>query len=329
MAERRTGRIIYKRDLSPILTIFRMVAGPGRELPPSNAGQYMALRRDDCPLTKKTGVGPDGRPTYGPDLDEHGEPRLGPVTHSYSISSAPWEQDAYGYVEFYIVLVMGRNGVSGRLSSVLMRMDPERDHTLTYVDRIAGTFTLEWLTGGFDHIVMVGTGTGLTPFVAMAKQLHHEAIGGQADDRRYTLLHTNRTYDELAYHSELLEIERGRAFDFVYVPTVSRPTPRDRDAGLIGTGRANNVLRHALGVPGKEHEAHARAAATGEELERAEWALARAEPVRLPQHLTADALRGRMPAGRTLLLTCGNPQSMDDISETAGRADLQFEKEEW
>ena len=273
MAGRKRGRVIYKKDLSPILTVFRMRAEPGSEVPPSNAGQYMALRRDDCPLTKKTGVGPDGKPIYGPDLDEHGEQRLGPVTHSYSIASAPWEHEAYGYLEFYLGLVMSRDGVSGRLSSVLLRMDPARDHTLTYVDRIAGTFTLERLAGRYDHIVMVGTGTGLSPFVAMAKQLHHEAMGGRRDDRRYTLFHTNRTYDELAYHSELLEMERGRAFDIVYVPTVSRPTPRDRDVGLIGTGRANNVLRHALGLPTKEHETHAGATAarSGLQFEKEEW----------------------------------------------------------
>ena len=31
--------------------------------------------------------------------------------------------------------------------------------------------------------------------------------------RTYTLLHTNRVYDELAYHARLLEIEREAAFD--------------------------------------------------------------------------------------------------------------------
>ena len=329
MVARRTGTIVYKHDFSSVLTIFRLAPESGQAFPPSAAGQYIALGRDDVPLTKRIGAGPDGRPKYVPDVDADGTPRTGRVVRAYSIASAPWEQDAYGYLEFYVVLVTGPHGASGRLSSMLLRMDTHQDRSLTYVDRIAGSFTLAERTDGYDHVVMVGTGTGLAPFVSTVKQLHHDAVTGRRDDRRFTLIHGNRTQDELAYHGELLEIERSRAFAFVYLPTVSRPRRRDRDGGLVGFGRANNILRHVLGLPTAEEVALDAARAAGNSLDQVEQAAARAEPAGLPRHLTAEGVRGRMPAGRTVLLICGNARGMADVEAAAGQAGIHTEKEEW
>ena len=329
MAVRRTGTIIYKRDLSPILTIFRVAPEAGHTFPPSIAGQYIALGRDDVPLTKRAGEWPDGRPRHVPDIDEAGVPRTGRTVRAYTIASAPSEQEAHGYLEFYVVLVISRDGLSGRLSSLLLRMDTDNDRELQYVDRIAGTFTLAERTRGYDHVVLVGTGTGLSPFVSMVKQLQEDAVAGRRDDRRFTLIHANRTHDELAYHRELLEIERARAFDFMYLPTVSRPAAQDRNAGPVGVGRANNVLRHVLGLPTAEEAALAAARARGMDSDRAENAVARSVRPGLPRHLTPEGVRVRMPPGRTMLLTCGNRQGMADIVAAAGEAGLDTDKEEW
>ena len=100
MAGRKTGTVIYKHDLSPILTIFRLTPEAGGVFPPSRDGQYIALRRDDALVTRKAGTGPDGKSIYVPDLDRAGRQKTGPVTHAYSIASAPWEQEQYGYLEF-------------------------------------------------------------------------------------------------------------------------------------------------------------------------------------------------------------------------------------
>ena len=255
MASRKVGTVTYKRDLSSILTIFRLMPEAGNPFPPSRAGQYIALRRDDCKLTRKTGVGSDDKPTYGPALDESGQQKIGQVTHSYSIASAPWEQEANGWLEFYVVLEVIKKGEVGRLSPVFLGLKPGTDDNVTYFDRITGNFTLDQRTDGYSSVLMVGTGTGLAPFIAMVKQLHYEAGNGGGDGRKYTLLHTNRTYEELAYHEDLLEMGAGRAkFDFVYIPTVSRPTERDRDDDRLGMGRANNVLRHLFDLPMKEEE---------------------------------------------------------------------------
>ena len=104
MAGRKVGTVTYKQDLSSILTIFRLMPAGGSVFPSSKAGQYIALKRDDCKLTKKVGVGDDGAKAYGPDLDDTGSQKIGAVTHSYSIASAPWEQEERGYLEFYVVL---------------------------------------------------------------------------------------------------------------------------------------------------------------------------------------------------------------------------------
>lgn len=329
MAGRKVGTVSYKQDLSSILTIFRLMPEDGSKFPPSEAGQYIALRRDDCKLTKKVGVGDDGSAIYGPDLDEAGQQKIGQVTHSYSIASAPWEQEEHGYLEFYVVLEVIKKGEYGRLSSVFMNLDPKANNKVTYFDRITGNFTLEQRTAGFESVIMVGTGTGLAPFIAMAKQLHHEASNGGGDGRKYTILHTNRTYEELAYHQELLEMERAAKFDFVYIPTVSRPAQRDLDDDGMGVGRANNVLRHMFDLPMKEEEVLAEAKAGKGDLARAEAGMKRTPKPELPKHVLPASLRERFDPAKTVILTCGNPWSMADIEQTAKRRNIKFEMEEW
>jgi len=329
MAGRRVGTVNYKHDLSSILTIFRLMPEPGSQFPDSRAGQYIALRRDDCKLTKKVGTAQDGKARYGPDLDEQGRQKIGPVTHSYSIASAPWETTEHGYLEFYVVLEVISDGTYGRLSESFFRMDPARDSSVTYFDRITGNFTLEDRTAGYQNVVMVGTGTGLAPFIAMMKQLQHEARLGHSDGRGYTVLHTNRTYDELAYHQELLDIEASGLLDFVYIPTVSRPKARDLADPKLGVGRANNVLRFICDLPIKEEETLAELRARGADTAAAEAALAKTVRPALPRHLAPQALQDRLDPAKTVLMTCGNPASMADIEQTANRNTIRFEMEEW
>lgn len=329
MAGRKTGKVVYKKDLSSILTIFRLMPEEGSIFPPSEAGQYIALKRDDCKLTKKTGIGTDGKPVYGPSLDDSGNQKIGSVTHSYSIASAPWEQEERGYLEFYVVLEVIKKDEHGRLSSVFMNMDQKNNDEITYFDRITGNFTLNQRTANYNNIVMVGTGTGLAPFIAMAKQLHRNATNGSGDDRKYTLLHTNRTYEELAYHQDLLDMEKAAKFDFLYVPTVSRPTTRDQNDASIGIGRANNVLRHMFDLPMKEEEVLAAAKSGKGDLVRAEAGMQRTPKPELPKQISAAGLHERLDPSKTVIMTCGNPWSMADIEQTAKTNSIKFEMEEW
>jgi ferredoxin-NADP reductase len=305
MVEMKPGRIKEWRELSSTLATFHLVPDNGGDFSAFEAGQYIALRRDDCLLTKKVKEGNEVR--YVPDLDEDGKQKRGPVTHSYSIASAPFEAARGNYLEFYVVLESG-SGVPGRFTESLFRIELGGDDRLAFVDRIVGDFTLGKRAAGFDHVLMVATGTGLAPFISMIKQLHFEAGHHAAPRARYTLLHTNRTYEELGYHRELLDIEASSSFDFVYVPSVSRPTARDRDDGRLGVGRANNLLRRVFGIPARESQA---------------------VPPELPQDRPLEMLQERINPSHTVVLTCGNPDGMADIAWIAAQTGMRFEKEDW
>ena len=306
MAELKVGTVVDLRKLSPVLAIFRLMPQSGSRFPDYLPGQYIALRRSGCHLTKRS-VGPDGLERLVPDLDESGRPKTGSITHSYSIASAPFESREGGYLEFYIVLERDEHGTIGRLSGSLFDMAPPND-TVTYVDRITGNFTLDKRAHDVGSVLLIGTGTGLAPFVSMIKELDHDARRGIVPQAKYTLLHTNRTYEELAYHQELLDIEAARRFDFVYVASVSRPSERDVADPRMGRGRANNMLRHMFGMPTKEAKD--------------------VTPV-LPRHISRDDLVKRFEPSRTVILTCGNPSSMDDIKYVADTQRIPFEKEDW
>ena len=303
--EMRHGRIADWQRLSSSLAIFRVFAENGRRVPSFEAGQYIALRRDDCLLTKKVKEGNEVR--YEPDLDADGKQKRGPVTHSYSIASAPFEAEESNCLEFYVVLERDGHEL-GRFTESLFRVESDGTDRLDYLERVVGNFTLPRRAAGFAHVLMVASGTGLAPFVSMVKQLHFEAQRNGAPRKSYTLIHVNRTYEELAYHRELLAIEDSNAFDFVYVPSVSRPTERDRADARLGSGRANNVLRHILGIPPRESQA---------------------VPPELPSVHSLDILQKRIDRPQTVVMACGNPDGMEDIAAIAARTGMRFEKEEW
>ncbi len=306
MMEMKHGRIAEWQRLSSSLAIFRLVANNGGRVPSFEAGQYIALRRDDCLLTKKVKDGNEVR--YVPDLDADGKQKHGPVTHSYSIASAPFETAEGKYLEFYVVLESDRNGELGRFTESLFRVDRKGTDRLDYLERVVGNFTLARRAAGFAHVLMVASGTGLAPFVSMVKQLHFESQRNGAPGKRYTLIHANRTYEELAYHRELIAIEASNTFDFVYVPSVSRPTARDRSDSHLGVGRANNVLRLIFGIPARE---------------------AQAVPPELPRDRSLELLQKRVDPSHTVVLACGNPDGMEDIAWIAAHTGMRFEKEDW
>ncbi|MEK6302635.1 MAG: hypothetical protein AABO41_18135 [Acidobacteriota bacterium] len=306
MPEWRPGRIVDWHKLSESLAVFRLVPLDGTTFPRFEAGQSIALRRDDCLLTKKVKEGTEVR--YIPDLDSDGKQKRGSVTHSYSISSAPFETEQGNYLEFYIVVERTLEGGPGRFTGSLFRIEDDASDRLSYMERIVGDFTLAKRAAGFEHVLMVATGTGLAPFVSMVKHLHFEARRDGGTQTRYTLLTANRTYEELAYHQELLDIEAANALDFVYVPSVSRPTARDREDVRLGIGRANNLLRHIFGFPPLEPNAVV---------------------PELPRERPLAMLQKRIDPSFTVVLTCGNPAGMADIEWTAGQTGMRFEKEEW
>jgi len=124
--------------LSPNLATFQLLPEPGGRFLEYQPGQYIALRREECQLTRRVVASGDER-RYVPDLDESGAPRIGPVTHPYSIASAPSESRDEGTLEFYVILERDAWGTLGRLSRSLFELELGRDDRLLYADRAAGS----------------------------------------------------------------------------------------------------------------------------------------------------------------------------------------------
>jgi len=328
MAAQKQGTIVHWQSLSPILATFRLAPEDASRFPGYVPGQYIALRRENCKLTRRI-TDPDGKVRYGPDVDDKGAPHYGAVTHSYSITSAPSETVQHGCLEFYVVLEKGETEYPGRFTESLFRDQPHGDSRLTYFDRIAGDFTLEKRTAGHSSVLLVGTGTGLAPFRSMIRQLHSEALSGKASSVRYTLLHANRTAQELAYHRELSDIEASRSFDFAYLPSVSRPSPRDMSDPTLGKGRANNLLRRLFDMPLKEEEMQPPNQPGTDGPIKPQPALAHVVRPVFPERHPVRELRRRLDLSSTVVLTCGNPSAMADVQAIASANQLRFEKEDW
>ncbi len=328
MAERRVGSAVLRFNLVPHLAIFRLVPQRGDAFPPYRAGQYIALRRDNCRLTKRVPL-PEGGFAYEPDLDELGAVKRGPVTHSYSIASAPFETEQQGWLEFYVILERNEAGQPGRLTESLFQIEPDEDHEIIYYTKIAGDFTLETRAQGYRNVLMVGTGTGLAPFASMIKQLNHEAVLGRTTSTRFTLIHANRTAAELGYHAALHAIMEVGKLDFVYLPTVSRPSSSDLSDPHIGKGRGNNLLRMLYDLPMREEEAMAAAGSDQRANVALEAEYARAVRPILPSYASKAELLRRIEPSSTLIMTCGNPSAMDDIARIAKKVGASFTKEEW
>jgi NAD(P)H-flavin reductase len=159
----------------------------------------------------------------------------------------------------------------------------------------------------------------------MVKQLHHDA--GARDGIRYTLFHASRETGELAFADELRAIEVEARIDFLYVPSVSRPAADQ--AAELGRGRANNLLRHVLGMPLKEDEDLEAAEGSGADVAAARLARERTVRPELPGHVDREHLRRRLTSTDTVVLSCGNPASMEDVHRVATVHEMRFEKEDW
>ena len=207
----------------------------------------------------------------------------GGETLLYSIVSAPFETRQHNFMEFFV--------------------NRDRDFSegdqMTFSDSASGDFTLE-RTLQFENVLFVGTGTGVAPFVSMVRNLDKTSVSGI----RYTLLHASRNFNELGYDKELSAIEAYRKFDFVYIPTVSRPSEDDWKIESLGKGRAGNLLRNLLNLPPK-----------GEAV--------------LPACLQNKDWKQRLDPRCTIILACGSHASVSDVQDVATETRIPFVKEDW
>lgn len=216
--------------------------------------------------------------SLGLDTPEHGF-----VVRAYSIAGSPLDHD----LEFYIALVE-----NGKLTPTIFAQElGAQFHFLKPV----GHFTLA--KGDKPTAVMVATGTGLAPFVAMIRSLWKAHQAGLLSTQRVILFHGASHVDELVYRDELTRYASDAHFDFTYICTSSRPDPARGWTSATGIGRVNEVVRLVLGAD-----------------------LPPDRTVALPDGVTVSGLRALIDPGLTAFYTCGNPGMIEDLRAPA--ADL-------
>lgn len=187
------ARIAQREDLPEGLLILR-VALDGGPPPAFEPGQFSQL----------------GLPVD----DGDGGTKL--LKRAYSIASPP----GLDHFEFF-VKVVDDGDLTGRIEGL------QPGDRLWVSDEPMGKFTLEPVPSDKD-LVLVGTGTGLAPFVSMAR--HYAGTGRW---RRLVVVHGCRLAAELGYRS-LFESMQAEDPSVTYIPTVTREPADSPWDGLRG-----------------------------------------------------------------------------------------------
>ena len=156
------------------------------------------------------------------------------IRRAYSIAS---ESRADEFLEFYLTVVM-----SGELTPRLFNL---KIKDRVYVGpKAVGVFTLDKAPG--KHILMIGTGTGLAPYMSM---LRSELVCN--GPRQFVVVHGARFSWDLGYRTELTGLARHCA-NFHYVPVITRPqedvTWRGR-SGYLQNLVASGAIEEDTGLP--------------------------------------------------------------------------------
>ena len=238
------------------------------------------------------------------------QPTDDPRPRQLSIGSTPLDLD---HLEFYVILVRDSredgSNIPGVFTGTLWRHKPGDE--ILYMPRPAGRFTLSRTSQ--PDAVCVATGTGLAPFVSMARTAWHEYQETGQVERRLTIVHGVSYADQLGYKDELERMAADPGFGLVYIPTISRPDSDPNFGEGMGRGRANDTVRL---ICGKEMSG-------------------RVEPW-LPDEPLA-ALQERMTPEGAALYLCGNPEMIADAKpvlaeqgfETEGRESQVITEDYW
>ena len=238
------------------------------------------------------------------------QPADDPRPRQFSIASTPADRTS---LEFYVILVRdadedGSNR-QGVFTGALWRHAPGDE--VLYMPRPAGRFVPS-RTSQHD-LVCAATGTGLAPFVSMARVFRQDFQRDGRLPRRLTVLHGVSYASQLGYRAELEELASHAGFELLYVPVVSRPSQDPGYEEPMGRGRLNDVLRMLCGEP----------------------AIGRVEPW-LPAEVH-DEVRGRLSVAGSAAYLCGNPGMISDVKEvlaaegfpTTGRESQVITEDYW
>lgn len=186
----KTLTLIYKKNLTEDLAIFRFQPTDGSLIDDFKSGQFVIL---------------------GHEMDDK------KIIHRpYSISSPPEEKR---YYEFYIK--WKEHPTFGKFTTFLFNMNI--GDKVSY-QKPAGNFCIEDFFPNGDpdrrQMILIATGTGLAPF--MSYILHLRNIG---TEKNIVLIHGVRHASELGYREilEKFETESNDSWNFKYLPTLSHP----------------------------------------------------------------------------------------------------------
>ena len=150
------------------------------------------------------------------------------IERAYSIVSAPHEP----LLEIFVELVP-----EGELTPRMWRM--EIGDTMSIRPRPKGIFLMD--PAATQHL-MLGTVTGVAPFVSMVRDHLHYG----RDGHHFYVIEGASYRDEFVYDVELARLAAAHPDVMTFVPAISRPT-EDRNVGWEGaTGRLNNIVADLL-----------------------------------------------------------------------------------
>ena len=258
---------------------------------------------DFCKLTDSdlavfTIVRPDGEPFFEFDSGQYvqlafwDQPVEDPRPRQYSIASSPLDR---GHLEIYVVLVRDEISDESERFGVFTRTlwGHQPGDEILYLPRPAGRF-LASRTSQQD-LVCVATGTGLAPFISMARKFWRSYQQTGRVERRLTIIHGVSRASQLGYNDLLREMALDTNFGLLYVPVVSRVQRESGATPEFSYGRANDLVRYVFGEP----------------------KLGEVDPWS-PPAVKAE-LQRRLVVGGSAVYLCGNPGMISDVRDLLER----------
>jgi len=154
----------------------------------------------------------------------------GGIERAYSIASSPDEDQ----IELFIELVPPPDG---NLTPLLNELNV--GDTVTMRLRAKGIFVLK---PEFKNHVMVGTVTGVAPYVSMMRKHLKES---ESSDKNFIILEGASYLDEFGYDEELMLLDKSNN-NVTFEASVSRPDEERNDSWTGYKGRVNNIILDRL-----------------------------------------------------------------------------------
>ncbi len=153
------------------------------------------------------------------------------IERPYSIASAPYEK----LIELFVEYVLPEYG--GKLTPLLW--DMHVGESVSMRPKAKGIFTFQ--PQHHNH-VMVGTVTGVAPFVSILRQSERDGVRGH----RFFVMEGASHQDEFVYDTELERLAAEHPDTVTYVTTVSRPNAERNRSWAGPTGRVNTLVEEYL-----------------------------------------------------------------------------------